>query len=192
MISQSMDNKREIILKSALELFVNQGFHATPTSQIANKAGVANGTLFHYFNTKEDLINALYIETKDRFFNHVITDLKADKNLRENIRNIWNNTIDWALENSYEFRFIQQFANSPFISQLTQEQIAVHHKFFENKFQEGIELGIIKPIEKTLLMQLTLSQIYGFISYLLENPDNRKNQHILDTAFSCLWDSIKL
>ncbi len=59
-------DKREKILKAALHLFVEFGFHGTPTSKIANKAGVANGTLFHYFATKEALIIALYIDIKQQ------------------------------------------------------------------------------------------------------------------------------
>jgi AcrR family transcriptional regulator len=58
-------DKREQILASALRLFVEFGFHGTPTSKIAKEAGVSNGTLFHYFATKEDLIKELYISIKN-------------------------------------------------------------------------------------------------------------------------------
>ena len=53
-------DKREQILLAALKLFTEFGFHGTPTSKIAVEAGVSNGTLFHYFKTKEALILALY------------------------------------------------------------------------------------------------------------------------------------
>jgi AcrR family transcriptional regulator len=62
-----MNEKKHEILKTALELFVNNGFSATPTAVVAQKAKVANGTLFHYFPTKEKLICALYIEVKNNF-----------------------------------------------------------------------------------------------------------------------------
>ena len=58
--------KREKILAAALNLFVEFGFHGTPTSKIAQKAGVANGTLFHYFATKEELVVALFNFTVKR------------------------------------------------------------------------------------------------------------------------------
>lgn len=56
-----MSTKREDIIKTAMRLFTEEGFHATPTSKIAKEANVATGTLFHHFKNKEALINALYI-----------------------------------------------------------------------------------------------------------------------------------
>ena len=52
------DRTRKAILEAALDLFSRQGFYATTTKQISRKAGIAEGTLFNYFRTKEDL--ALY------------------------------------------------------------------------------------------------------------------------------------
>ena len=53
-------DKQQLILGTALKLFVENGFHGTATSKIAAEAGVANGTLFNYFRTKEELIFAIY------------------------------------------------------------------------------------------------------------------------------------
>jgi AcrR family transcriptional regulator len=56
-----MENKehtRRAILAAALALFAKKGFHETTTKAISRKAGIAEGTLFNYFETKEDL--ALY------------------------------------------------------------------------------------------------------------------------------------
>jgi len=49
-------DKKQLILGTALKLFVEAGFHGTATSKIAAEANVANGTLFNYFRTKEELI----------------------------------------------------------------------------------------------------------------------------------------
>lgn len=46
---------RRAILKAALGLFSRKGFHATATKEISRAAGIAEGTLFNYFRTKEDL-----------------------------------------------------------------------------------------------------------------------------------------
>ena len=54
--------KTKKILDAALKLFVEYGFHGTPTSKIAEEAGVANGTLFNKFKTKDELIVALFVD----------------------------------------------------------------------------------------------------------------------------------
>jgi AcrR family transcriptional regulator len=55
---ENKENTRQAILRAALELFAEQGFFRTTTKAISRKAGIAEGTLFNYFQTKEDL--ALY------------------------------------------------------------------------------------------------------------------------------------
>ena len=57
-------DKQEAILATALTLFTERGFFGTPTSLISKEAGVATGTLFFYFRTKEDLIDTLYRRVK--------------------------------------------------------------------------------------------------------------------------------
>lgn len=49
-------SRKESILKTAVSLFAQRGFSATPTSSIAKEAGVAEGLIFHYFRIKEDIL----------------------------------------------------------------------------------------------------------------------------------------
>jgi AcrR family transcriptional regulator len=55
---ENKEKTRKAILRAALQLFAEKGFYQTTTKAIARKAGIAEGTLFNYFETKEDL--ALY------------------------------------------------------------------------------------------------------------------------------------
>ena len=55
---KNKENTKRAILRAALELFAEKGFYNTTTKAISRKAGIAEGTLFNYFETKEDL--ALY------------------------------------------------------------------------------------------------------------------------------------
>lgn len=56
--TENKERTRKAILKAALDLFAEKGFHQTTTKAISRKAKIAEGTLFNYFETKEDL--ALY------------------------------------------------------------------------------------------------------------------------------------
>jgi AcrR family transcriptional regulator len=55
-------DKREALLAAARRLIARSGLHNTPTAAVAREAGVAAGTLYLYFPSKEALINALYLE----------------------------------------------------------------------------------------------------------------------------------
>lgn len=54
------DVTRQRLVRAALELFTAQGYHATTTPQIAKKAGVAEGTIYRHFTSKQQLLNELY------------------------------------------------------------------------------------------------------------------------------------
>ena len=56
------EDKRNAILDAATRVFAECGLTAAPTSEISRRAGVADGPLFTYFKTKDDLINAVITE----------------------------------------------------------------------------------------------------------------------------------
>ena len=84
--------KTRKILDTALRLFVEFGFHGTPTSKIALEAGVANGTLFNKFATKDDLIIALYTDITKRMGEYVAENSILKQSLKENMKGktIWS------------------------------------------------------------------------------------------------------
>jgi AcrR family transcriptional regulator len=55
-------DKRRQILDAAVRVFARQGFHATRVSDIADEAGVAYGLVYHYFKSKEEVLNELFSE----------------------------------------------------------------------------------------------------------------------------------
>src|SRR5688500_19088988 len=55
-------DKRRIILDAAIRVFARQGFHACRVSDVADEAGVAYGLVYHYFDSKEEILNTLFRE----------------------------------------------------------------------------------------------------------------------------------
>src|ERR1043166_2834948 len=73
------ENARGRIVAAALELFQRKGFDATTTRAIARKAGIAEGTVFNYFKTKEDI--ALYFFEHE--VEHAVAAVRANPRLRK-------------------------------------------------------------------------------------------------------------
>lgn len=53
------EEKRELILNTALEFFAQQGFHSTSIDQIAKKAGISKGLIYNYFESKNSILNEI-------------------------------------------------------------------------------------------------------------------------------------
>src|SRR5246500_2156621 len=101
------DDKRTAILNAATRIFVVQGLGA-PTAGIAKEAGVANGSLFTYFETKADLFNHLYLELKTGQASAALEGLPVGAELRAQVFHIWSNWMDWAVSNPEKRRALAQ------------------------------------------------------------------------------------
>ncbi|MEM7677555.1 MAG: helix-turn-helix domain-containing protein, partial [Myxococcota bacterium] len=55
-------DRRKQILKAAVEVFADRGFHRTRVSDIAKRAGVAYGLIYHYFDSKDHVLNCVFEE----------------------------------------------------------------------------------------------------------------------------------
>jgi AcrR family transcriptional regulator len=99
-------NKRDLIINAALKLFVEHGFHGTATSKIAQEAGVANGTLFQYFKTKDELVIALYIDIKDELAAYISKNTADTADIKTTMKSQVLSSLYWALDNPTKFRFI--------------------------------------------------------------------------------------
>jgi TetR/AcrR family fatty acid metabolism transcriptional regulator len=58
-------DKRRLILDAAVRVFARQGFHTCRVSDIADEAGVAYGLVYHYFSSKEEILDTLFLERWD-------------------------------------------------------------------------------------------------------------------------------
>ena len=58
-------DKRRIILDAAMRVFARQGFHTCRVSDIADEAGVAYGLVYHYFSSKDEILDTLFLERWD-------------------------------------------------------------------------------------------------------------------------------
>jgi AcrR family transcriptional regulator len=89
------DDKRTAIMSAAIRVIASQGLGAA-TATIAKEAGVSNGSLFTYFETKADLLNALYVELKAEMAAAAMDGLPAKGNIRKQALHMWSRSLRWA------------------------------------------------------------------------------------------------
>src|ERR1700743_1975446 len=90
------DDKRAAIMSAATRVVAAQGLGA-PTATIAREAGVSNGSLFTYFDTKADLFNQLYLELKTEMGAAAVSGLPAGGNAREQLLSMCAGWLRWAI-----------------------------------------------------------------------------------------------
>ena len=186
---QKLREKKQQIMEAALTLFVERGFHGTSTADIAKTAGVATGTLFHYFKTKEELINSLYLYTKETMFSQLHSHFKVDKSLKDNLKGLWCKFIDFSIKNPYKFQFILTFHTSPYITSLTKEQLETQTDDLLGAYKKGIKNNELKEVPFELMIEYFWGNIVSTINYFNKYPE-KLNETNINQAFELFWDGV--
>lgn len=100
------EDKKQALLEAATQAIAQSGIAAS-TAVIARNAGVAEGTLFRYFATKDELINTLYLHLKQDLCQSMIMELdRSITDAKTMTRFIWNSYISWGLNHPARHRAI--------------------------------------------------------------------------------------
>ena len=183
-------DKKEAIIKAAFKLFTERGFHGTPTSMISKEAGVATGTLFRYFPTKEDLINSAYSAAKGHLAESIKTGIEEEATLEGQARRLWGNLIRWGVQNPEEFLFIEQFASSPYITKLTEEEVMSNFEFLSDIYENGVREGIIDDASGELMAEMMFDSNTAVIKKIMRDRLQDEVDDIIDRSFTLLWRGI--
>ncbi|MDQ2897737.1 MAG: TetR/AcrR family transcriptional regulator [Actinomycetota bacterium] len=81
-------DKRRVILNAALRVFARQGFHTCRVSDIADEAGVAYGLVYHYFSSKEEILDTLFLDRWDVMLAAIADADASDRSPREKLHAI--------------------------------------------------------------------------------------------------------
>ena len=184
-------DKQEAILDTALRLFVERGFFGTPTSLISKEAGVATGTLFFYFKTKEDLIDTLYRRVKSEAAQAMRQDLVNEKTPLAKLRRLGHNAVALGIKNPQKLKFMEQFAHSPFVSTSAQEEGMSHFLFMQDLVKNGIQDGSIRAIDPNLLFCMMATSFSGLIARASSTKDPAEREAIINEGMDFVWNGMR-
>ncbi|RAU83146.1 TetR/AcrR family transcriptional regulator [Pontibacter arcticus] len=185
---ENLAEKKKAILESTLALVKVNGFHGTPMSMVAKKAGVAAGTIYHYFESKDSLIFELYSYLKQQAIQVVRESQKPDATYQERFFALWFAFYTYYTSNPSVLCFFEQFVNSPYAEKaksIPSELDELLHAFFE----EGINSGQLRPVAPQILSMLahgnaiSLAKVYGIGKLNLATAD-------LELVVQILWDGM--
>lgn len=187
----SKTSKRQQLLNSALTLFVSQGIDATSTASIAKHAGVANGTLFHHFPSKEVLILSLYKIIKQDFATQIETFAFNEKNLKKQVKLIWEQAINWAITNADKQQFCLQVSQYHQLSgQVKTQALTEAFDFLPKLIEFGQQHKIIANYPLALMVDNAHGQFISSTMYLTNNPDLINNTIHREAIFEMFWKAL--
>ena len=180
------EDKRQHIIKSAMHMFNENGFHNTPTSKIAKAAGVSVGTLFNYFATKEELINSIYLSIKIHTKEYFLADLDESLSDYELTKSMWTSIVKWGIENPDEFKFMGLFTYSPFKNMKKDKNLTEQYAKIKDRFVKVFKGTAICTKNPEFSMIYMNSVVRATTQYLVEH-DIQDEINFIHSAFDLFW-----
>jgi AcrR family transcriptional regulator len=183
------EDKRNAILDAATGLFAERGLAAAPTSEISRRADVAEGTLFTYFETKDDLINSLYREIKLELADAMMSDFPRKKNVRTRLRHVWDRYVNWGIANPKQRKVLAQLTVSEVLTKESRDAGSAPFVEFQAMIRDAMEQRIFRndlPVE--LISKSLAVLVEATIDLTVSNPSKAKNYR--DSGFQMFWAGI--
>lgn len=180
--------KRNAILAASVRVFAKDGLQA-PTSSISSAAGVAEGTLFRYFPTKEILVNAVYQDIKADISGAVFSSFPRKASVRARLRHIWDRYVDWGTTHPAAHRVVGEIE---LWGGLTRESRAIDAgslaelKALARSFRE--QRLVAKGLSDEYVGAVIGALQEMTVSLMIDDPAS--SQRYRDLGFHVLWNGI--
>ena len=144
MATDTQREKRRQILRAAITVFARSGYHTSRVADVAKEAGVAYGLVYHYFGSKEDLLETIFRRTWSRMLEAVQEVEKEGAPAREQIAAVARIVLGaWQADPDLVRVLVREVARSP---QLGREVDEIEHAFqaLERIVSRGQERGELR------------------------------------------------
>ena len=183
------EDKRNAILEAATRVFAKRGLTAAPTSEISKQAGIAEGTLFTYFETKDDLINALYRELKLELADAMMSGFPRKKSVRIRLRHVWDRYVSWGVANPDQRKVLAQLTVSEVLTKESRDAAGAPFVEFQTTIRDAIERRVFRSdLPAELISKSLVSLGEATIDLTVSKPSKAKQYR--DSGFQMFWAGI--
>ncbi|HEY1719762.1 MAG TPA: TetR/AcrR family transcriptional regulator [Magnetospirillaceae bacterium] len=182
-------NKRAAIIDAAVTLFAHKGFYGTTVPEIAEKAGVATGSIYLYFQTKEALVNAALAERKQGMYDAFSGAASGGGDLEARFRRTWRALVAYAVAHPADFLFFEMHHHAAYLDPATHEsgqKIMLVAIDFMREITGAYRVDSPAP-------EVLVALVWGGLVGLLKFADQgflRLDPQLVDAAGLALWHAV--
>jgi AcrR family transcriptional regulator len=168
---QLVEKRRKQMIKGAVSLFKEKGFHRTTTREIAKAAGFSIGTLYEYIRTKEDVLflvcDSIYEHVKERMEKVVRTDRQSLENLKEAVKSYYYLVDEMQDEVIVLYQEVKSLAKDAqeYILQKEKEMVRMLEEVIKNSIPYQLSEKDVRLIANNIFVQ---GQMWSFRRWILQ------------------------
>jgi AcrR family transcriptional regulator len=184
------DEKLRAIAKATFTLVEQTGLSGLTMAAIAREAGLATGTLYVYFKSKEELLTALYEQAKTETAATLMQGDDPAAPFRSRFQRMWMNWLEHRLTHYAQVVFVEQYYNSPWFSEESRNLSARLIKGWVDLIETARAQQILKDVPTPLLINSFAGSVRETANMLRSGALTRTDAH-LAMAFGVCWDGLK-
>jgi AcrR family transcriptional regulator len=181
------EDKRNAILGAAARVFAERGLGAA-TAAISGAAGVAEGTLFTYFKTKDELVNALYREIKMELADAMMSGFPRKKSVRQRFQHIWDCFVNWGVANPVQRRVLALLEVSDTLTEESKRAGLAPFVEIETMAHDAIEQRILQDIPLEFIGRTMQALAATTMDFMVANK--KAADRYRELGFEMLWAGI--
>jgi len=178
------EEKRSAIMSAAARVIASEGLSA-PTLVIAREAGVANGTLFTYFETKAELFNELYVALKAELATASLKGLPVTADLRKQMFHLWSHSMEWAKSHPEKRRALAQLGVSDEITEASRAAGRKAMSGVARLLEQSRAGGPLRNAPLGFVVAIMNSLGDATMEFMAQDPANAKKHG--KAGFDALW-----
>jgi AcrR family transcriptional regulator len=190
----SGETRRAAIIEAALEPFLNQGVSGTTLKEIQRSSGSSNGSLYHFFSTKEALAGAVYAYCSTLHQQAFLDELARHEDAEAAVKGIVRMHLAWCVENPGMARFLAT-TSDPAILEASERELKDGNERFSAAVRDWwrphVHYGALRPLTAAQSLSLWLGPAQEWIrAWLLgaysAPPTEAETEMLADAAWLCL------
>lgn len=184
------EDKRAAIINSTVQVVAEHGFHGASMAAVASIAGVAGGTVYRYFESKDDLMLEVTRELERRCLGAMLSDYPRHGSVRQRFFHLGHELIQHYMHFRAEFVFVDQFLSSPYRKTALQSEEAVTKlRSILELFREGMDIQLFKELPPTMLFVLAQGPMIQALRANVAGILHLNEERISETLKAC-WDAV--
>lgn len=178
------DERRNAILAAATRVLGTHGL-STTTAAIAQDAGVSNGSLFVYFDTKAILFNELYVALKTEMAEAAAAGLPSSGSARDQVHHLWTQWLRWATSNPDKRRALAQLDVAEEISDESRQLVRAAQRDTAELIERSRADGPMVAVPLSFVMVLITAMADATTDAVLNEPEQSSTHS--EVAFEAVW-----
>jgi AcrR family transcriptional regulator len=183
----SPEQTRKAILRAARELMSERSYDATTVPDVAGRAGIAAGTIYLHFASKEAMVNAVYRESKLEMQRFLVDAMAVARTPREGFHRLWRGLFDFSRKEPEAFRFLEMHRHLPYLDPASRKVARDVFEGVADYVRLAQKQGAVRKAPPEVLISLAFGAFVGLVKEA-ECGHAPLDEESIAVSESAVWD----